>query len=148
MNGLFLCRGLRLIKRKRMTAVCPPLSLPANSQFFRPTATARNPCPALRRLVNDLCGRLHAYPVAVFGYSLEDDQIMDLQNAGILVFQRCMCVVLPAPLGPRKPTISPARTLKSTPRHVNRTFFSAHFETVTLTLRFPEFACNSSSSSG
>jgi hypothetical protein len=45
---------------------------------------------ALRRLVNKLCGRLHAYPVAVFGYSLEHDQVMDLQDAGILVFQHCL----------------------------------------------------------
>jgi hypothetical protein len=26
----------------------------------------------------------------VFGYSLEDDQIMDLRAAGILVFQHCL----------------------------------------------------------
>jgi hypothetical protein len=42
---------------------------------------------ALRRLVKELSGRPHPYPVAAFGYSLEDDQIMDLQAAGILVFQ-------------------------------------------------------------
>jgi hypothetical protein len=42
---------------------------------------------ALRRLVKELSGRLHAYPVAVVGYSLEDDQIMDLRAAGIGVFQ-------------------------------------------------------------
>jgi hypothetical protein len=29
----------------------------------------------------------HPDPIAVFGYSLEHDQIMDLQAAGILVFQ-------------------------------------------------------------
>jgi hypothetical protein len=42
---------------------------------------------ALARLVNELSGRLHPYPVAAFGYSLEDEQVMDLQYAGILVFQ-------------------------------------------------------------
>ena len=42
---------------------------------------------ALQRLVKELSGRPHAYPVAAFGYSLEDDQIMDLRAAGIGVFQ-------------------------------------------------------------
>jgi hypothetical protein len=42
---------------------------------------------ALQRLFEELSGRRHPYPVAVFGYNLEDDQIMDLQAAGILVFQ-------------------------------------------------------------
>jgi hypothetical protein len=45
---------------------------------------------ALQRLVKELCGRLHPYPVAVFGYNLEDDQIMDLRAAGILVFKHCL----------------------------------------------------------
>jgi hypothetical protein len=42
---------------------------------------------ALRGLVKELSGRLHPYPIAVFGYSLEDDQLMDLRAAGIQVFQ-------------------------------------------------------------
>ena len=46
---------------------------------------------ALQRLVKELSGRLHPYPVAAFGYSLEDDQIMDLRAAGIGVFQHCLC---------------------------------------------------------
>ena len=46
---------------------------------------------ALQRLVKELSGRQHPYPVAVVGYSLEDNQIKDLRAAGILVFQRCMC---------------------------------------------------------
>jgi hypothetical protein len=41
---------------------------------------------ALWRLVKELSGRPQPYPVAVFGYSLEDDQIMDLRAAGIGVF--------------------------------------------------------------
>ncbi len=41
---------------------------------------------ALQRLVKELSKRPHPYPVAVFGYSLEDDQIMDLRAAGIGVF--------------------------------------------------------------
>ena len=45
---------------------------------------------ALARLVKELNGRPHPYPVAAFGYSLEDDQIMDLRAAGILVFQHCL----------------------------------------------------------
>ena len=45
---------------------------------------------ALQRLVKELSGRLHPYPVAAFGYSLEDDQIIDLRAAGILVFQHCL----------------------------------------------------------
>jgi hypothetical protein len=45
---------------------------------------------ALQRLVKELSGRPHPYPVAAFGYSLEDDQIRDLQDAGILVFQHCL----------------------------------------------------------
>jgi hypothetical protein len=46
---------------------------------------------ALHKLVKELSGRLHPYPVAAFGYSLEDDQIMDLRAAGIHVFQHCLC---------------------------------------------------------
>jgi hypothetical protein len=42
---------------------------------------------ALQRLVKELGGRQHPYPVAAFGYSLEDDQLMDLRAAGIQVFQ-------------------------------------------------------------
>ena len=42
---------------------------------------------ALQRFVKELSGRLNPYPVAVVGYSLEDDQIMDLRAAGIGVFQ-------------------------------------------------------------
>jgi hypothetical protein len=44
----------------------------------------------LQRLVKELSGRPHPYPVAAFAYSLEDDQIKDLRAAGILVFQRCL----------------------------------------------------------
>jgi hypothetical protein len=46
---------------------------------------------ALQGLVKELSGRLHPYPIAVFGYSLEDDQIMDLRAAGIHVFQHGLC---------------------------------------------------------
>jgi hypothetical protein len=45
---------------------------------------------ALQRLVKELSGRPHPYPVAVFGYSLEDDQIVELRAAGIHVFQHCL----------------------------------------------------------
>jgi hypothetical protein len=47
--------------------------------------------PALQGLVKELIGRSHPYPVAAFGYSLEDDQIMDLRAAGIQVFPHCLC---------------------------------------------------------
>jgi hypothetical protein len=43
--------------------------------------------PALQRLAKELSGRSHPYPVAAFGYSLDDDQLMDLRAAGIHVFQ-------------------------------------------------------------
>jgi hypothetical protein len=46
---------------------------------------------ALQRLVKELSGRLRPYPVAVFSYNLEDDQIMDLRAAGIGVFQHGLC---------------------------------------------------------
>ena len=42
---------------------------------------------ALQRFVKELSGRPHPYPVAAFGYSLVDDQLMDLRAAGIQVFQ-------------------------------------------------------------
>jgi len=45
---------------------------------------------ALQRLVKELSGRPHPYPVPAVGYNLEDDQIMDLRAAGILVFQHCL----------------------------------------------------------
>jgi hypothetical protein len=43
--------------------------------------------PALQKLVKELSGRPHAYPVAVFGYSLEEDQLGDLRAAGVQVFE-------------------------------------------------------------
>jgi hypothetical protein len=46
---------------------------------------------ALARLVKELSGRPHPYLVAVFGYGLEDDEILDLRAAGIGVFQHCLC---------------------------------------------------------
>jgi hypothetical protein len=46
---------------------------------------------AQQRLVKELSRRAHPYPVAVFGYNLEDDQISDLRTAGIGVFQHCVC---------------------------------------------------------
>ena len=42
---------------------------------------------ALQGLVKELSGRPHPYPVAAFGYGLEDDQLTDLRTAGIQVFQ-------------------------------------------------------------
>jgi hypothetical protein len=41
----------------------------------------------LQGLIKELSGRPHPYPVAAFGYSLEDDQLMDLRAAGIQAFQ-------------------------------------------------------------
>jgi hypothetical protein len=41
---------------------------------------------ALQRLVKELGGRPHAYPVVAFGYRPEDDQVMDLRAAGIQLF--------------------------------------------------------------
>jgi hypothetical protein len=46
---------------------------------------------ALQRLVKELSGRPHPYPVAAFGFSLEDNQITDLRAAGIGVFQHGLC---------------------------------------------------------
>src|SRR5262249_20217498 len=46
---------------------------------------------ALQRLVKELSRRSHPYPVAAYGYNLEDDQIMDLRAAGIGVFQHGLC---------------------------------------------------------
>jgi hypothetical protein len=54
---------------------------------------------ALQRFVKELSGRPHPYPVAVFGYSLEDDQIMDLRAAGIGVFQHGLCPAVFAWIG-------------------------------------------------
>jgi hypothetical protein len=46
---------------------------------------------ALQRLVKELSARPHPYPVAVFGCSLEDDQIINLRAEGIQVFPHCLC---------------------------------------------------------
>jgi hypothetical protein len=46
---------------------------------------------ALKRLVKKLSGGLRPYPIAVVGYSLEDDQVMDLRAAGIAIFQHGLC---------------------------------------------------------
>jgi len=42
---------------------------------------------ALQRLVKELSWRPHPYPVVVFGYNLEDNQLADLRAAGIQVFR-------------------------------------------------------------
>jgi hypothetical protein len=39
-----------------------------------------------QRLVKELSGRQHPYPVAVVSYNLEDGQAEDLRAAGVLVF--------------------------------------------------------------
>jgi hypothetical protein len=61
---------------------------------------------ALQRLVKQLSGRPHPYPVAAFGYSLEDDQISDLRAAGIQVFQHCLCPAVFAAIAERTPHAS------------------------------------------
>ena len=61
---------------------------------------------ALERLVKELSGRPHPYPVAAFGYSLEDDQIMDLRAAGIHVFQHCLCPAVFAAIAGQTPPAS------------------------------------------
>jgi hypothetical protein len=58
---------------------------------------------ALARLVKELIGRPHAYPVVAFGYSLEDDQITDLRAAGIQAFQHCLCPAVFAAIAERTP---------------------------------------------
>ena len=42
---------------------------------------------ALRGLVKELAGRARPYPVAAFGYSLEEDDLRDLRAAGVHAFQ-------------------------------------------------------------
>ena len=42
---------------------------------------------ALQRLVKELAGRARTYPVAAFGYSLEEDQVRNLRAAGVQVFE-------------------------------------------------------------
>ena len=42
---------------------------------------------ALQRLVKELSGRPHDYPVAAFGYHLGEDQVRDLRVAGVEVFE-------------------------------------------------------------
>jgi hypothetical protein len=41
----------------------------------------------LQKLVKELSRGPHPYPVVAFGYSLEDEQVRDLQTAGIRVFR-------------------------------------------------------------
>ena len=62
---------------------------------------------ALERLVKELGGRPHPYPVAAFGYGLEDDQLLDLRAAGIQVFQHGLGpAVFAAVAGPTAPASS------------------------------------------
>jgi hypothetical protein len=49
---------------------------------------------ALQRLIKELSWQSHPYPVAAYGYSLEDDQIIDLRAAGIGVFQHGLCAAV------------------------------------------------------
>src|SRR5262249_55861178 len=62
---------------------------------------------ALRGLVKELAGRPHPYPVAAFGYNLEDDQLEDLRLAGIQVFQHGLAPAVVAAItgqAPRAPS--------------------------------------------
>jgi hypothetical protein len=63
---------------------------------------------ALRGLVKDLAGRPHPYPVAAFGYNLEDDQLEDLRRAGIQVFQHGLGPELFAALGEQTSQAAPS----------------------------------------
>jgi hypothetical protein len=65
---------------------------------------------ALQRLVKQLSSRSHPYPVAAFGYSLEDDQINDLRAAGTQVFQHCLCPAVFAAIAERTPHASSDRS--------------------------------------
>jgi hypothetical protein len=73
----------RFLKERLPDSDCRPLVVDLDSVANEPLA--------LQRLVKELVGRPHPYPVAAFGYSLEDDQIMDLRAAGIGVFQHGLC---------------------------------------------------------
>jgi hypothetical protein len=68
----------RFLKEGLLDSDCRPLVVDLDS-----VAPGR---PALQRLVKELSARWHPYPVAAFGYNLDDDQIMDLRAAGIGVF--------------------------------------------------------------
>ena len=61
---------------------------------------------ALQGLVKELSGRPHPYPVTAFGYSLEDDQLMDLRAAGIQVFQHGLGPVVFAAIAEQTPPAS------------------------------------------
>jgi hypothetical protein len=61
---------------------------------------------APRGLVKELGGRPHPYPVAVFGYSLEDDQLMDLRAAGIHVFPHGLGPAVLAAITEQTPSVS------------------------------------------
>ena len=58
---------------------------------------------ALRGLVKELGGRPRAYPVAVFGYSLEEDDLRDLRAAGVHAFQHGLGPELFASITERAP---------------------------------------------
>ena len=58
---------------------------------------------ALHGLVKELCGSPRAYPVAAFGYGLEEDDLGDLGAAGILLFQHCLVPELFAAIAEQAP---------------------------------------------
>ncbi len=65
---------------------------------------------ALAQLVKELSGRSHDYPVAAFGYNLEDDQVMDLRAAGVRVFEHGLGQELFAAVTSLAPRAHPGRT--------------------------------------
>jgi hypothetical protein len=69
---------------------------------------------ALRQLVKELSERTHPYPVAAFGHSLEDDQIIDLRAAGILVFQHCLGPAIFAAIAEQLPDGPPVHRTRQT----------------------------------
>jgi hypothetical protein len=57
----------------------------------------------LQRLLKELSEPRHPYPVAAFGYNLEDDQIINLRAAGIQVFPHCLCPAVFAAIAEQSP---------------------------------------------
>jgi len=88
----YLAPGIGAAFELNVLARFPEEGLPDGGRGLVVDLDSLAPGPsALQRLVKELSGRLYSYPVAAFGYSLEDHQIMDLRDAGIHVFPHCLC---------------------------------------------------------
>jgi hypothetical protein len=88
----YLAPGIGAAFELNVLARFPEEGLPDRGRGLVVDLDSLAPGPnAQQRLVKKLSARQYPYPIVAFGYGLEDEQLMDLQAAGIKAFQHGLC---------------------------------------------------------